>query len=55
MPPTHTDRQRQALYRAEQAIAATLKEGGTIEHEGSTLTVEAERQFGDLPAIQTYT
>ena len=54
MPPTHTDRQRQALYRAEQAIAATLKEGGTIEHEGSTLTVEAERQFGDLPAIQTY-
>ncbi|MEN8671851.1 TIGR04338 family metallohydrolase [Nocardioides sp.] len=54
MPPTHTDRQRQALYRAEQAIAATLKQGGTIEHEGSRLTVEAERQFGDLAAIQTY-
>jgi|GEM_PF-54917 len=54
MPPTHTDRQRQALYRAEQAIAATLKQGGTIEHEGSRLTIEAERQFGDLAAIRTY-
>lgn len=54
MSHTHTDRQRQAVYRAEDAIAATLKQGGTIEHQGSTLTLEAERQFGDLASIQTY-
>ncbi|WP_323793854.1 hypothetical protein, partial [Nocardioides sp.] len=54
MSHTHTDRQRQAVYRAEDAIAKTLKQGGTIEHQGSTLTLEAERQFGDLASIQTY-
>lgn len=50
----HIDRQRQAIYRAEATIAATLKQGGTIEHQGSTLTLEAERQFGDLASIATY-
>ena len=54
MSHTHTDRQRQAVYRAEDAIAETLKQGGTIEHQGSRLTLEAERQFGDLASIQTY-
>ncbi len=54
MSNTHIDRQRQAVYRAEDAIAATLKQGGTVEHQGSMLTLEAERQFGDLASIQTY-
>lgn len=54
MSHPHIDRQRQAVYRAEEAIAATLKQGGTIEHQGSTLTIEPERQFGDLASIATY-
>ena len=49
-----TDRHRQSVYDAEDAIAPALERGAVIEHFGSTLVAPMERRFGRVEDVQSY-
>ena len=51
------DRDRAAVYAAEDQFVATLERAGAgaaIEFFGSTLTIPAERKFADLDSVRRY-
>ena len=48
------DSQRRLVYDAEHELRFILDNGGTIALHGSTLTVPAERKFGDVAAARRY-
>ncbi len=49
-----TDRDRAAVYAAEDQWSAALDRGGPMDFFGSHLLLPVQRRFGDLTAMQTY-
>ena len=49
-----TDRDRAAVYAAEDQWSAALDRGGPIDFFGSHLVLPVQLRFGDLAAMQAY-
>lgn len=49
-----TDRERAAVYAAEDQWSAALDRGGPIDFFGSHLVLPVQLRFGDLAAMQAY-
>jgi len=49
-----TDRDRAAVYAAEDQWSAALDRGGPIDFFGSHLVLPVQLRFGDLDAMQAY-
>lgn len=49
-----TDRDRAAVYAAEDQWSATLDRGGSLDFFGSHLVLPVQLRFGELTAMQAY-